>query len=1063
MKCKRVIVRIVCSLLISVLFVGAIWDFLIQTQRTLTKETYRTLAAVSEDYNKAFLDRISYHVKTMNVLAGVLEEMDTCSKDEAIRILQNAVDGGGFDKMVVCDAKGYSCANDGVLADVSHRDYYKTAIKGEMCISEPLASVSDGAESIVIAVPIQRKGVIVGVLFGVYPISAVGSQLFDFTYYSEGYGFVTTPDGTIVLSNEHKDKLLDGQNLFTFFEKVNFSEYSLAQLQSAVAKGEKGNFEFEYAGKRRFVSFMPSTVKDWYMFSVSSDEMLLQQEKTTNRIMMQLVFTLAVMCLFLFLWIRSENKRRNKQILQANEKYESLLTHINGGVIVANHAENIDETIISYVSNGFTDMTGYTLSDIQTLYHGRYLEAVIDEDRQKAFDIYLTQIATGNTYHMPYRIRKKSGGIVWVMDNGYLVQDPDGMQNHSILTDITVIKQQEEELRLSENRFSLAINASSGTLFEVDTQSQLYTHFENAERIFGVSAETLLADTRAFAALPHDEYSNAVTHYFFHPDDFAAVEQALAQTRVEGTSSFEARLRRGDGSYIWARIDLKLVPDAAGKPKLLIGFMSDIDTIKKQAERLENKVQTDPMTGLYNKIAMATLANKTLQEYPNGHHALLVMDIDNFKGINDTLGHAFGDLVLMEVCTKLKTSFRNVDIVGRMGGDEFAVMMQNVPDSSSVLKKATELSELFRRTYAGEKGNYKISCSIGIIMIEGRKEPFETLYRKADAALYQAKRNGKDQFVLYREKDAAHYPIAFTRTNDEELENLKGSQSMESQIFELLYTAKDFGISINMALAAIGQHYHVSRVSIFENDAENCTTDNTYEWCNHDVPAAMGKMQNISLTENGENILDSFDADGMLYCNDTSELPHYLKKVLHEKGALSTLQIMIINDKKLCGFIGFDACDEHRIWTSGEIAKLSFLAKVLSVFLFKKKAEVSLMENLQIRLKILDVLPDYICVVNPETHALVYANSKMQALIPAAKPGAFCFQTLRGGQTSPCATCIVERIRRGDTNHLEIVSEDQSLRLKINAFSINWTNDTKMVLLYSTEKDAQKLTPPAAE
>ncbi|MEG1773689.1 MAG: sensor domain-containing diguanylate cyclase, partial [Oscillospiraceae bacterium] len=414
----------------------------------------------------------------------------------------------------------------------------------------------------------------------------------------------------------------------------------------------------------------------------------------------------------------------------------------------------------------------------------------------------------------------------------------------------------------------------------MDLKQQLYTHFENPQRIFGVSAEKLLADTRSFSALPPDEFVDAITHYFFHPDDEALAKSAMASLRTDHTASYEARLRRGDSSYIWARIDLSLSVDEQGAPSRLIGFMSDINNIKKQAELLENKVQTDPMTGLYNKIAMATLSNKILAEYPNGRHALIVLDIDNFKGINDTLGHAFGDLVLIEVGAKLKSAFRSNDVVGRMGGDEFSVLMKNVPDTSSVLKKAVELSAVFRQTYAGEKVNYHISCSIGIIMIEANQERFDALYRKADAALYQAKQCGKDQFVFYQEKDADRYPIETIRTNDEELQNLKASRSMEAQIFELLYTSKDFHISINMALAVIGQQYHVSRAYIFENDEANHTTRNTYEWCHDGISAEIGNLQNLELSSGADSILACYDSNGLFYCNDVRELSPYPRQLL---------------------------------------------------------------------------------------------------------------------------------------------------------------------------------------
>ncbi|MEG1524391.1 MAG: diguanylate cyclase [Clostridia bacterium] len=1051
MKNKKMMIRIIGIVGVFLVAATTVWDFSLQLRHALTRETYRTLSRVSEDYNKAFLDRISYHIKTMKVLAGGLQEMQNQPKQDVMRVLQNAVSDGGFAKMGVCNAKGISYSNEGVLSDVSQREYFLKAMQGETNISEPLTSVFDGEESIVIAVPIHNQQETTGVLFGIYPLTTAGDQLLDFTYYSEGYGFIIAPDGTIILSSNHTDKLANEGNLFSFFEKTSILNYSVSELKTAIKNGESASFTYTYDDEKRFVTFIPSTINDWYTFSMSSDAMMQREKKVTNQIVLKLILRVIVLGALLVTWITIHNRRYNKEILAANQKYQSLLSHINGGMIVAVHATIACDTIATYVSSGFTDMTGYTLEDIQNRYQGRYLDIILEEDRKAVFDIYLNQLTIGNTYHMPYRIHKKDGSIIWVMDNGYLVNDSDGLRNHSILTDITVIKQQEEELRMSEKRFSVAINASSGTLFEVDIKKQLYTHFENAERIFGVNAEKLLADTRAFSTLTFDEFVDGVTNYFFHPDDRALANIKMGELLEKRTASYEARLRRIDNSYIWCRIDLSLTIDELGEPLRLVGFMSDIDDIKKQAEILENKVQTDPMTGLYNKVAMATLSNKVLFDQPTGLHALIVLDVDNFKGINDTLGHAFGDLVLIEVGTKLKTMFRNNDIVGRMGGDEFAILMKNALDTSRVLKKATELAAAFRQTYAGEKENYKISCSMGIIMIKGNDESFETLYRKADAALYQAKNSGKDQFVLYQEKDADSYPIESTRTNDEELQNLKASHNIEAQIFELLYTAKDFNISINMALAAIGQQYHVSRVAIFENNADDLTTSNIYEWCNDGVAAKMDELQNLKLHLGSESIMDCFDRDGLLYCNDISELPPYLKQILTSKGVLSTLKVTIVNDKKICGYIGFDECGEHRVWTSEEIEKLSFLSKVLSVFLFKKKAESTLLKNLHTRLKILDVLPDYICVVNPETHMLEYTNKEMQELLPEAKPGRFCFTTLRGGQNAPCETCLVERIKRGETNNLEIVSEDKKIRLKVKALSINWTNDQKMVLLYGTE------------
>ncbi|MEG1446457.1 MAG: diguanylate cyclase [Ruthenibacterium sp.] len=649
MKYKKITVRIIGVLLLFAVVMVTIWDFSNQVQHALTSETYRTLSEVSKTYNKVFNDRISNTIATMNMLTNHFAELHSTSKDEVMDILQSAVDAGGFTKMAICGADGVSMSNDGVMADVFQRDYFKKAMSGKADVSEPLTIGTSDEESIIVAVPVRSHGVVKGVLFGGYPLTVAGDHLLDTTYYSEGYGYIVAPSGAIILSSDHSDKMVDGDNLFNFFKKTTFTDFSMAKLATAIANGESGSFAFRYEGQRRFISFTPAHINDWYTFSLSSDAPMLQDEKVNKQIVFRLLIKLAGVTFIVLFWIICSNRRNNKKLLK-----------------------------------------------------------------------------------------------------------------------------QEEELRLSEKRFSVAINASSGALFELDIRRQVYTHFENALRVFGVSAEKIMADTRPFSALPHDEFGDAVNHYFYHPDDCAAIKTAMQKLAYNTTTSYEARLRRHDNSYRWCRADVSLTYDTAGAPSHLVGFLSDIDAVKKQAIFSENQAQKDPMTGLYNKVAMATLSNKGLREYPYGRHALMVLDIDNFKGINDTLGHAFGDLALIDVCTKLSSAFRNSDIVGRIGGDEFAVLMKNIPDIESVRSKGTELSVLFRQTHVAGK-ECKISCSIGIVVTdineEGKAESFETLYRKADAALYQAKQNGKNQFVLYQASDAAFYPIESEKADDGDCKN----------------------------------------------------------------------------------------------------------------------------------------------------------------------------------------------------------------------------------------------------------------------------------------------------
>ncbi|MEG2596660.1 MAG: cache domain-containing protein, partial [Ruthenibacterium sp.] len=229
MKYKKITVRIIGVLLLFAVVMVTIWDFSNQVQHALTSETYRTLSEVSKTYNKVFNERISNTIATMNMLTNHFAELHSTSKDEVMDILQSAVDAGGFTKMAICGADGVSMSNDGVMADVFQRDYFKKAMSGKADVSEPLTIGASDEESIIVAVPVRSHGVVKGVLFGGYPLTVAGDHLLDTTYYSEGYGYIVAPSGAIILSSDHSDKMVDGDNLFNFFKKTTFTDFSMAK------------------------------------------------------------------------------------------------------------------------------------------------------------------------------------------------------------------------------------------------------------------------------------------------------------------------------------------------------------------------------------------------------------------------------------------------------------------------------------------------------------------------------------------------------------------------------------------------------------------------------------------------------------------------------------------------------------------------------------------------------------------------------------------------------------------------------------------------------------------
>lgn len=168
---------------------------------------------------------------------------------------------------------------------------------------------------------------------------------------------------------------------------------------------------------------------------------------------------------------------------------------------------------------------------------------------------------------------------------------------------------------------------------------------------------------------------------------------------------------------------------------------------------LEEKADTDLLTGLSNKIATERKIREYMAKNPDSLAMMFVLDIDNFKKINDTMGHAFGDEVLRTLGKRIGTNFRVTDIIGRTGGDEFTIFLKSLKDDSITRREAQKLVEFFQNFEAGEYVKYSATASIGAAIFPADGKDFETLYKAADQALYKAKERGKNQLAFYNERE----------------------------------------------------------------------------------------------------------------------------------------------------------------------------------------------------------------------------------------------------------------------------------------------------------------------
>lgn len=296
------------------------------------------------------------------------------------------------------------------------------------------------------------------------------------------------------------------------------------------------------------------------------------------------------------------------------------------------------------------------------------------------------------------------------------------------------------ELQNYKKRLTCALQAAHICVFEVDIQRQLYTFFENAEDIFNVSGESILEDVRPYSQLSPEAYQKAVSAYFSHPDDHEIIANAFQCIYAGKPVSYQARMKAGNTDFIWCKIDVTPIMEN-GIPVKMVGIISDINKMKLQISFLEQQIGLDDFTGLYSKSFTEQKITELLKNFPNESYTLFLMDLDDFKQVNDSLGHHIGDEVIKSVAIQLRQNIRKEDIAGRVGGDEFCVFIQGISEIDKIKETASRLLPIH---------NSKVFCtkSMGISRFPLDGSSFHELYEKADQALYQAKRR-KNTYVIF--------------------------------------------------------------------------------------------------------------------------------------------------------------------------------------------------------------------------------------------------------------------------------------------------------------------------
>ena len=420
----------------------------------------------------------------------------------------------------------------------------------------------------------------------------------------------------------------------------------------------------------------------------------------------------------------TERKEADEELRKNEERLRGLADAAFEGILIADGGEILE------ANRALTGMFGYALEELV----GRSaLEFVAPEHR----DLAGNKIASGD--EEPYEIVgiRKDGKRLDLEVRGRAFSYRGRDVRVTAVRDVTARKASERRLAEAEKRYRTLVERIPAVTF-VD-------RFKGAERSVYVSPQV----EEMFGYSPEEWMAGRLWRERLHPEDRGRILASDERFEVDGEPvDQEYRLLAKDGSTVWVREETVLVRDEGGEPQFVQGIMSDVTQKKRSEERLHHLAFHDVLTGLPNRRLLVDrlghALERTRRRRKQNRVAVLFIDLDGFKVVNDSLGHDVGDLLLTVVAQRLGRCLRPEDTLARFGGDEFVVLLEDIDDAAEAVRVAERIIEEFREPFVMEERQLYVAASIGVSLGHARTHGPRRLIREADTAMYWAKEAGGD-------------------------------------------------------------------------------------------------------------------------------------------------------------------------------------------------------------------------------------------------------------------------------------------------------------------------------
>lgn len=1047
---RNTLIYLGALLLAAVLTIFFIQKFNENIREKRAIEEYHKMSEIADIYASSIEDRLNALTDLVQATANHVAALNALKSREAAELVLRMVNKNDIMAItIIFPDKSYISTGPLGIADenIHHRLY------------DQLTVIHNGLGDngyVTIYAPIYAQGALKANLRAVIlrnkADSIIGQKIFN----GEGYASLISNDGRFILKSRSSKSLAEEEDksFFDLLDRANIiGNLRREDIKKAFSEGRNISFSFEKDGDRRLAFLRNISAENGYVCIFVPQRYITESTQDLRQGAVFLILNIFAIFLILIIYILFKERSSQRELAEVYDMTNSLINNIPGGFVMCDYNERFS---FKFVSAGFSELAGCAFDETTSIYTGSFWNSVYPADREHVKKEIRSQLKHSRKFDVTYRMVTKKGSILYALNRGGVVANDEGGDSvFGTIIDITNREKAAEALKISEERYKLAISQSDIYIFEYDVPNDtlinsdrilakfgaksivrsfskqssknsdsffsilsqispkqptvqreafydtnagqhiylkvhitgLYNDQQELTRVIGVIndiTDKKIVEINYLRAkkfrdtliqLYEEHYEFDITHdkvvsdsvnpdragknyreeqrgylqELLHPDDLGIVsvftdEASLKEKLASGTSDLNVKFRirkTKDSGYRWQSAHVTIFTSPEDNSLRIMLFVKDIHNSVEEETALTNRALRDTLTGLYNKSATELLISQKLaadaKKDPAPINALLVLDLDNFKAANDLMGHIFGDALLTETSKKLTKVFRGSDIIGRIGGDEFMVLMKNVPDEALVLRKANEARSVITKINQGGLADLKVSISIGISFSHGIGTTFEELYRKADIALYRAKDSGKNFVSVYDQSMGNSFdrevPLQEITSHKESVSSFSDNQLR--YIFSLLYASSNTRTAIKGAMELLVNHFNLSRAYVFETTDNSAVYKELFEVCSEKATPEIESLRKGTKPENRPNYPSNFNKSG-IFAAHVADLEEPVKSEMARQSITSLIQVAIIDNGDFRGFIGFDICDSEVKLSPEDIYALSSAGKVLAWFTLRE-------------------------------------------------------------------------------------------------------------------------------